>query len=102
VFVWRDLGLSGRLDRSRRGRLRCAQRFDVVVLSVVVLLAGDRLFELADALAEAVAELRQPFRPEHHQGDDEDDDDLEGADISKHFSHGNGVGWRPDQEATSF
>ena len=43
---------------------------------VVVVVAGDRAFELADAAAEDAAQLRQPFRAEDDQGDDQDDRDL--------------------------
>jgi len=38
----------------------------------------------ADAAAEAAAQLGQSFRAEDHKGDDQDDEDLEWADISKH------------------
>jgi hypothetical protein len=51
---------------------------------LLTLAAGNRAFELADAAADAAAELREPFRAEHHQGDDEDDRDLEWADVSWH------------------
>ena len=105
-FVGDDLGLvrfdpvgRRRFDRAWSTAFGRADRFGGVFLGVVVVfaLAGDRVFELADPFAEAVAELRQPFGAEHDQGDDQDDDDLEGADVSEHFVNGNGPRARPDQ-----
>lgn len=46
---------------------------------------ADRAFELTDAVAEGAAKLRQPFRAENEKGDDENDSDLEGSDVSWHL-----------------
>src|SRR5581483_6241226 len=73
-LVGNDLALDGligilrALDRRRLRRL---------FLFVVVSLAGDRSPDLADALAHRAPQLRQALRPEDHEGDDEDDDQLE-------------------------
>src|SRR6185295_3707299 len=47
----------------------------------VVALAADRPAELADPFAHRAAELREAFRPEDDEGDDQDDDDLEWSDV---------------------
>jgi hypothetical protein len=87
-----------RIDRLPDG-LRLPDRLHVGVFDgvVVLVLAGDRAFELADAFAQAVAELRQAFGAEHDQRDDEHDDDLKGADISEHLVNGNESWSAPDQ-----
>src|SRR3954471_17655258 len=48
---------------------------------VAVGLAGERVLELAHALAERLAHLGQLLRAQHEQGDDEDDDELHRADV---------------------
>src|SRR5512134_2843390 len=48
---------------------------------VVVLVGRERVLELADPPAHRAAQLRQPLRPEDDQGDDQDDDYLERADV---------------------
>src|SRR5512133_3185293 len=74
VPVGNDLALDGftgilrALDLRRRGFL-------------VLALPRDRRPELADALAHRAPKLRQALRPEDHQGDDEDDDQLEWSNI---------------------
>src|SRR3954471_20607830 len=50
-------------------------------LIVILVLPGDRRPELADSLAHRAPQLRQALRPEDHQGDDEDDDQLEWSNI---------------------
>src|SRR4051794_24569591 len=51
-------------------------------LVVVVLgLAGERVLELAHALAERLAHLGQALRAQHDEGDGEDDDELHRADV---------------------
>src|SRR5581483_1817832 len=62
-----------------RGRL--ARVRDLGPLRLVVVLAGDRGAELADALAEGATQLRQPLGAEDHQGDDQDDRQLEGSNV---------------------
>src|SRR6188472_3828101 len=57
------------LDLRRRRRL------------LLLLLPGDRRPELANALAHRAPKLRQALRPEDHQGDDEDDDQLEWSNV---------------------
>src|SRR6185503_13361359 len=42
-----------------------------------------RLAELADALAEGGGDVRELPRPEHDEGDDQDQDQLAGADVWK-------------------
>jgi hypothetical protein len=48
---------------------------------VVVVVAADRAFELADSAADRPSELGQPFRPEYDEGDDQDDRQLKWSDI---------------------
>ena len=48
---------------------------------IVPVLARNRPSELADALAHRAPKLRQALRPEDHQGDDEDDDQLEWSNV---------------------
>src|SRR4051794_4700609 len=50
-------------------------------LLVVAALAGDRLAELADALAERAAGGGQALRSEHDERDDEDDHQFHGTDV---------------------
>src|SRR5689334_20470829 len=57
-----------------------------LVLVAVVVLPRQRLLELAHALAERLADLGQLLRPEHDQGDRENDDELHGADVRHPFS----------------
>src|SRR5215204_7215902 len=74
VPVGYDLSLDGLIGILRAldlGRL----------LGLVVVLARDRPPELADALAHRAPQLRQALRPEDHQGDDEDDDQLEWSNV---------------------
>src|SRR5690242_11013988 len=56
---------------------------------MIVVLAADRSFELADAAAEAAAELRQALGSEDEEGDDQDDRDLGKSDVSWHSGNGN-------------
>src|SRR6187200_3222103 len=62
-------GILRALDLRRRRRL------------LLLLLPGDRRPELANALAHRAPKLRQALRPEDHQGDDEDDDQLEWSNV---------------------
>jgi hypothetical protein len=61
-------GLAGR-RRGLRG-LDLGRRRGLVI---VVVLAGERSFELADTSTDRLAELRKAFGPEDDQGDDQDD-----------------------------
>ena len=73
--------------RSRRaGRVVTGGSSSVAARKLVrlVVLAGDRVLELAHALAERAPHLRQPLRPEDHEEDDEDDDRALPADVSGH------------------
>src|SRR3954468_11216981 len=48
---------------------------------VALALAGERVLELAHALAQGLAHLGQLLRAQHDQGDGEDDDELHRADV---------------------
>ena len=61
--------------------LRCEA---VVHRLVVVVLAGDRVLELAHALPERPAHLGQPLGPEDEQDDEEQDQDLPDTDAEGH------------------
>ena len=50
-------------------------------LLVVVAAAGDRVLELAEALAGRLAELGQLLRADDHQGDDQHDRQLHWSDV---------------------
>ena len=72
---WRDrLALGARSVGTRASSMRRSL--------VLVVVAADRAAELADAPAQRAAELGQALRPEDDQGDDQDDRDLEGSDVS--------------------
>src|SRR5258707_1685200 len=73
-----------------RAGLRPGRRRGPLVL--IVVLAADRAAELADSPAQRATQLRQAFRTEHHQGDYQDDDYLEGTDVSKHRPMVTGAG----------
>src|SRR3954453_3248873 len=60
-------------------RLLGLDRGALVVVALV--LSGERLLELAHALAERLADLRQLLRAQHDEGDGEDDDELHRADV---------------------
>jgi hypothetical protein len=73
-------GVGGLAWRSRRLRsLDLALRLGLFI--VVVVLAADRAFELADPAADGLAELGKPFRPENDESDDQDDRKLKGSHI---------------------
>src|SRR4029078_2467474 len=74
--LWRAGG--GPADR---GPLLLALDGGSLVLVAVLVLARQRLLELAHALPERLAHLGQLLRPEHDQGDGENDDELHGADV---------------------
>src|SRR5689334_7661224 len=59
---------------SGRARLLGLDRGAVVVVAVALALGAQRVLELAHALAEGPAHLGQLLRPEHDEGDGEDDD----------------------------
>src|SRR3712207_4912864 len=61
-----------------------AQRVGVLVVGVALGIARDRVLELAHAVAERAAEVRQLLRAQHDQGDDEDDDQFGEADVEGH------------------
>src|SRR5262249_5127533 len=46
-----------------------------------VVLAADRVLELAHALAERPSHFREPLGAEHEQGDDQDDDETSDTDL---------------------
>src|SRR4051794_12599795 len=48
---------------------------------VALVLSGERVLELAHALAERLADLGQLLRAQHDEGDGEDDDELHRADV---------------------
>src|SRR3954454_24869089 len=48
---------------------------------LVLVLAGHGVLELTHAGAQRLAEARKPLRPENHEHDDEDDDQLKWADV---------------------
>src|SRR5688572_20330061 len=81
------LGYDLALDRVvGRGLLELgALGVDVIVVIVVV--PRDRALELADPAAHRAPELRKPLWPEDHEGDDEDDRQLQWSDI-RHRSNG--------------
>src|SRR4051794_25729935 len=66
--------------RGYRGGLFALDRGPLVVVASLGL-ARERLLELAHPLAERLADLGQLLRPEHDQGDGENDDELHGADV---------------------
>src|SRR6478735_1626948 len=69
------------LRRRRRWLVRGAGR----QLGLLVLVrAGDRILELAHALAERAPDLRQALGPEHEQGDDQDHDQPGDANLRQH------------------
>src|SRR3954453_17729680 len=73
-----DLGLSGgRIELGRRRPLR--RRLQPVVV-VVLVLARDRVLELAHARPELPAQAGEPLRAEDDENDEEDDPQLEGSD----------------------
>src|SRR3954466_10418758 len=53
---------------------------------VAIGLAGERVLELAPALAERLAHLGQLLRAQHDEGDGEDDDELHRADVRHSIS----------------
>src|SRR6478735_690280 len=69
------------LRRRRRWLVRGAGR---QLGLLVVVRAGDRILELAHALAERAPDLRQALRPEHEQRDDQDHDQSGDADLRNH------------------
>src|SRR5262249_5157229 len=69
-------------DRVLRLGFRRARR--QVRRRLVLVLAGDRVLELAHALAERAPHLGQPLRAEDEQDDHEQNCDLLGADPSRH------------------
>src|SRR5215212_5068191 len=56
-----------------------------ILLGLILVLgdAGDRVLELAHALADRAAGLREALGAEHQQGDHEDQDDLHRSDLRK-------------------
>src|SRR5207302_10270407 len=89
----RGHGLAGR----DRGRL-----LEVALLQLLlVVLAGDRVLELARPTPQRPTQVGQPLGPEDQEHDYEDDDDLNGADVRHEASlsgadecHGSGgTGW---------
>src|SRR2546421_204 len=49
------------------------------VALLLLVLAGDRVLELAHALTQAAPDLRNPLRPEDQEQDDDEDHDFPGA-----------------------
>ena len=76
-----------RLSRARAGRaghgLVVGGRRQLARL-VVVVLAGDRVLELAHSPTEGAPHLGKPLRPEDHEQDDQDDDRALPTDVSGH------------------
>src|SRR6266498_425816 len=66
------------LDRRRRRQLRR--------LVLVVILAGERVLELAHPLAQRAAHLGQALGPKEDQDEGEEDEELPGADPTRHSS----------------
>ena len=66
------------------GRASSSPRAVVVIVVVVAGLAGDRVLELAHARAERPSETGQALRPEDHENDHQDDEQLWGADAIEH------------------
>src|SRR6266571_8567380 len=73
-------GLVGRAGRDRRLLLLLGRR----ELGGVVVLAGDRILELAHPLAQRAPHLRQPLRPEDEEHDEEEDENLPDTDAERH------------------
>src|SRR3954464_11852211 len=68
--------------RGYRPLVVCLLALDRGTLVVVAIgFAGERVLELAHALAEGLAHLGQLLRAQHDQGDGEDDDELHRADV---------------------
>src|SRR5205807_4455251 len=93
----RRLFLGLRLRRHRRSGL--GARLLELGMGLVLVLAGDRVLELAHSAPERLPEIGQSLRPEDQKHDDEDDDDLEWADVGHVASfrcgtafHGSGEG----------
>src|SRR4051812_1734146 len=73
-----------RARRSRgHGALGGARRDDLAIV-VVVVLAADRLLELAHPAAERAAHLGQPLRAEDQQRGEQDDEQLGDSDSKRH------------------
>src|SRR6266498_162486 len=70
------------LDRRRRRQLRRL----VLVVILVVVLAGERVLELAHPLAQRAAHLGQALGPKEDQDEGEEDEELPGADPTRHSS----------------
>src|SRR5687768_449281 len=89
VALARDAVTLGRLDVDVLGRLirgfggRELGRV-ALVDRLVVVLAGDRILELAHPLAERAAHLGEALRPEEDEEDDQEDDHLGDADSEWH------------------
>src|SRR3954468_8358658 len=76
-----DLGLGRRGVELGRGRTLGSRRVELVGIVVVLALSGHRVLELAHAGSERPPELGQLLRSEDHDGDDQDDHQLEGSDV---------------------
>src|SRR5262249_10251409 len=79
----------GRTARARcacgwLGHLALARGGQVRLLLVVSRDAGDRVLELAHALADRAAGLGEALGPEDQEGDHEDQDDLHRSDLGEH------------------
>jgi hypothetical protein len=51
---------------------------------VLVAAVGDALAEFADAAADRVPRLRQPFGPEEHERDHQNEDDFGNPELKRH------------------
>src|SRR5262249_1496463 len=71
-------------DRDGLNRRRSRQLRLLMLLTLLVVVAGDRALELAHPLAKRAAHLRQPLRPEDEEHDEREDEQLPRRDPTWH------------------
>src|SRR3954452_9645416 len=78
---WRSSGPLRSDDRGGAKALFGAVEGPGLVLVVAVVVAADRVLELAHPAAERLTDLGQALGPENEEGDDEHDDQLHRPDV---------------------